>query len=121
MRQRGFALTRFRKRTYSPFRTIVRQREKGVAIVVVEMPVYSQYFAYFENGKEDYTRFVTLLTNVAGSEDAILLRAPAYNVIPEDGWWDRSHLNQQGAEAFTQWLAVRVAYLIISDEIVLAE
>jgi hypothetical protein len=97
--------------------TILRQREKGVAIIVVEMPVYSQYFDYFENGKEDYTRFVTLLTRVAGSEDAILLRAPAYNMIPEDGWWDRSHLNQHGAEAFTQWLAKHVAHLSVAGEI----
>lgn len=97
--------------------TILHQREKGIAVIVVEMPVNSQYSAYFENGRGDYTRFVTQLTRVAVAEDAILLRAPADDVIPEDGWWDRSHLNQLGAEAFSQWMANEVSQLENMGEI----
>lgn len=96
---------------------IARQKQNGSQVVVVEMPVSDDYFAYMEQGRKDYDRFVTQASDRLSAEDTIFLRTSSEQLIPDEGWWDRSHMNKTGADIFTQWLAKRLSGLTLSGDI----
>jgi hypothetical protein len=95
---------------------IARQRHNGSQVVVVEMPVSAAYFAYMEQGKKDYDRFVSQVSDTLSAEGTIFLRSSP-DLIPDAGWWDRSHMNMRGADIFSQWLAKKIADLVAAGEI----
>jgi hypothetical protein len=95
---------------------IAQQEGAGSQVVVIEMPVSEAYAAYFEQGQADYDRFVRRVGETLTAEQSLFIRA-APGLIPDDGWWDRSHMNEIGANLFSEWLAGRIADLIAAGEL----
>jgi hypothetical protein len=84
----------------------LRNQERQVVVVV--MPVHSNFMYFFQNGEKDYARFISSLEEtLAQSETEFWFTNGAVN-IPTDGWYDYSHLNLQGAEIFSTWLGTEV-------------
>ncbi len=77
-------------------------------VLIVEMPVSDEYFGYFENGKDDYDRFVAAIVAITADKKIPLIQTSNTQIIPEEGFWDRSHMNLVGANIFTEWLAFQV-------------
>jgi hypothetical protein len=96
---------------------IVGEQGEGTQVIVVEMPVNSQYFSYFSQGQVDYDRFATEVSTLLTTEGITFLRPLAVDLIPENGWWDRSHMNLQGADIFSQWMAEQIARLVAEGEL----
>jgi hypothetical protein len=91
---------------------IAGQNEKGNQVIVIEMPVSQEYFDYFENGQEDYERFADQVGATLSSQGTVFLRTVPADLIPSEGWWDRSHMNLIGANIFSQWLAAKIVGLV---------
>ncbi|MFO7679732.1 MAG: hypothetical protein R6X34_06745 [Chloroflexota bacterium] len=96
--------------------TIANQDRDASQIIVVEMPVREDYFNNFTNGEADYARFVNLVSETLTAEQALFIRAVP-GLIPEVGWWDRSHMNESGANLYSEWLAGRIADLLAAGEL----
>ena len=99
---------------------IVSQKEMGVQIAVVELPLHRRYFQFF--GKH-YQRFVNKTRSVSLAHDAFYLSSNSDLVLPDDGWLDEaSHMNATGAKIFSHWLgyeigkAVEEGILTLSQE-----
>ena len=96
---------------------VLSQQDNGTQIVVAEMPVSSAYYDYFGQGKADYDRFVNSVAPLVKSYNLPFLEAPADQLIPEEGWWDRSHLNVVGAEIYSNWLGEQIGKAAIDGHV----
>jgi hypothetical protein len=83
-------------------------RQQGTEVVLVEVPLPATFMYFFENGEADYEKFTTQVGDHARSEGIPFWRTLSLDLIPADGWLNYSHLNQEGAEAFSEWLGARV-------------
>lgn len=102
-----------RQENLSGLEHILGQQRNGTQIVVVEMPVSSTYYDYFGKGKTDYDRFVNSVEPLVRSRNVPFLRAPDEQLIPEEGWWNRSHMNVVGAEIYSNWLGEQIGKAVI--------
>jgi hypothetical protein len=95
---------------------IVKLRQQRVQVVIVDMPVpRSTYLYFFDNGKDDYKAYVDQIGSYITDNDALFLKTNfrQNQIIPNDGWADRNHMNEYGASIFSEWLGKQlgVAYL----------
>jgi|GEM_PF-2839786 len=90
---------------------VVELHNQPTQILIVEMPVHHTYTGYFLEGEDRYDWFVDAVTQtVAGSDVMFWRTVPDFaNSLPDSAWYDRYHMNSQGAVTFTAWLAERVA------------
>jgi hypothetical protein len=77
-------------------------------VVVVEMPVSDGLYYFFGNGEADYNRFVARVNEMASLHQIPFWRTEPLDMIPDDGWFDYSHLNTTGAKIFSTWLGQQV-------------
>ena len=77
-------------------------------VVVVEMPVSDGLYSFFGNGETDYNRFVAQVDEMASLHQIPFWRTEPLDMIPDDGWFDYSHLNTTGAKIFSTWLGQQV-------------
>jgi hypothetical protein len=96
---------------------IAQQEAGGSEVVVIEMPVSLDYVDYFAHGQVDYNRFVAQVGGRIAATEATFL-SPAPGLIPDEGWWDKSHMNVIGADIFSAWLAGRIVALLEAGELV---
>ena len=89
-------------------REILTLNSPALQIVIVEMPVQVSYFDYFQNGRADYDRFLRQIQSEVQSEAIVFIETSDRAIVPEEGWWDRSHMNMVGAQVFSDWLAQAV-------------
>jgi hypothetical protein len=90
---------------------IVKSEQSGNQVVVIEMPVSEAYVAYFTQGQADYDRFITEVSAVLAAKEVPFIRARP-GLILDEGWWDRSHMNEIGAKIFSEWLAGKIVELV---------
>jgi hypothetical protein len=94
-------------------RQILQQSEKGVQVVIVEMPFYETGFQYFKNGRIDYDQYVNQVDQLTSSRGIDFWRiSNQVEIAPED-WWDILHLNIQGADQFSKWLGNHLSDTIL--------
>lgn len=97
--------------------TNIANQDRGTSqIIVVEMPVREDYFNDFTNGEADYARFVNLVSDTLAAKETLFLRA-TMGQIPDEGWWDKTHMNLIGADIYSQWLAEKIAGLIADGKL----
>ena len=94
---------------------VIEQNGSDVHLIVVEMPVQQSYFGYFANGKQDYDQFINMVSSLMTINEVPFLQASSEQNIPADGWWDKSHLNMQGASAFSQWLGREIGKVLLGE------
>jgi hypothetical protein len=80
-------------------------RLEGVEIVLLEMPVHDSFIAYFPDGKLDYELAVSTVRTAAEEQSVPFYATIDSSMILDEGWLNRNHLNSQGAQIFSSWLA----------------
>jgi hypothetical protein len=90
---------------------IMEYNRSATQVIVVEMPVSDGLYYFFENGDEDYNRFVTRVSELASLHQILFWRTEPLDSIPDNGWSDYGHLNVTGAEIFSTWLGEQVGRL----------
>jgi len=88
---------------------LVRVRQQGVDVVLLEMPIHPQTSAFFRYAERDLTTVRARVREFADARDIPFWPATEPGLIPEHGWSDIGHLNTTGAAAFSAWLGERLA------------
>jgi hypothetical protein len=78
--------------------------ERGVEVVIVEMPVSPTFFGYFERGEEEHEDFTAVVSEVVSEAGKAFVSAPPEDIFPVKGRSDRVHLNKYGASIFSRHL-----------------
>jgi hypothetical protein len=92
-------------------------QDSDTQIVLAELPVHSTYMLFFENGEKDYQIFIDHVEELTSKQDAIFWQVMHLNIIPDDGWMNRNHLNSTGASIYSQWLGEKIANAVQSGEL----
>jgi hypothetical protein len=90
-------------------------RQTGV--VLFEPPLHSSFLTFFGQGRADYLRGVAFLEATAAQNGATFLSTTLLDLVPDDGWRDRNHLNRKGAETFSRWLGMQIGQAVIEGKI----
>ena len=77
-------------------------------VIITEMPVADGLFYFFGNGKDDHQRFLAQVEQLAQAHEVPFWQTDTLDMIPEDGWFDYSHVNTTGATIFSTWLGQQV-------------
>jgi hypothetical protein len=88
---------------------ILGLKQQAVPVLVVEMPVHPTYVDFFGRGEQDQDLFRASVAQAAQAQAVPFLPADPSLPLPNSDWTNRNHLNPQGAEAFSAWLARQVA------------
>lgn len=79
-----------------------------VGLAVVEMPIHPTYLDFFGNGKADFDR-VTEETRARAESRGVPYWSPDELRFPSRAWWNRIHLNSNGADILSRWLGRKLA------------
>ena len=53
----------------------------------------------------------------SSKQDAIFWQVMHLNIIPDNGWMNRNHLNSTGASIYSQWLGEQIANAVQSGDL----
>lgn len=84
---------------------ILQLQNQGTKIVIVEMPVQTEFIQYYPHQWKDQEQFIQAIQTVVSSFDSQFLPTTGVVTLPENGWYTKNHLNSIGANVFTRWLA----------------
>jgi hypothetical protein len=88
--------------------SIAEISDNDIKVVMVVMPISRSFYAFFENGKEDYSHITDVIQHALADTDTVLVQTDGQILLSDSDWWDYSHLNFGGAEQFSYWLGDRV-------------
>jgi hypothetical protein len=91
----------------------ILEEKAHTAVVVVEMPVPDTYFNFFDTPTSDYQAFLDTLKAVTGDYQVLFLETTSQDLIPNDGWFDYSHVNNKGATLFSLWLGEQIGRSVV--------
>lgn len=93
--------------------TISRLKAQGIQVIVVEMPVHPDFFPYLvEGGASEYQK--EFILPIQGFLDKngipfIQTQQVVENLMDDSDWYNRNHLNINGAEKFTAFIAQKIS------------
>ncbi|OQY29634.1 MAG: hypothetical protein B6I38_08050 [Anaerolineaceae bacterium 4572_5.1] len=87
---------------------VLSQPDKKV--VIVEMPVHSAALQYFGDPSEDYQEYITTVEQTVQDYGGKFISTANLN-IPNIGYSNKFHLNQDGAPLFSEFLAQELVHL----------
>jgi hypothetical protein len=90
---------------------------RDLQALIVEMPRPLTSVHFFGNGEQDQQRFINQVESMAESQSIPFWQTTKLGLIPEDGWWDYSHLNTQGARIFSEWLGQQVGSAVVQGRL----
>jgi hypothetical protein len=90
---------------------------QGIELVLVEVPLPATFMVFFDKGQTDYEKYVEQVGGYAASQGVPFWWTLPLDLIPDDGWYNYSHLNQDGAEVFSVWLGQRLGEAVLRGEI----
>jgi hypothetical protein len=104
---------KFDSTEFSGLQEIVALKKKGVEVIVVEMPVHPKFAPYYmEGGVDAYNElFIRPISQYLLEENIpfIQTQTDISEIVAEDGWYNRNHLNSRGAKQFTAWLGKKIS------------
>ncbi len=84
---------------------------KGMAertqVLVLEIPVLPRFYRLFGNGAFDQRKALRSIRSRAERCGALFVSPPP-GLVPEQGFANSNHMNGQGAEVFSRWLALQL-------------
>jgi hypothetical protein len=89
------------------------QREPGQQTVLLEMPVHPTYLHYYGRGEADYRLGLAAAEQAAANAGAPFWTTTREDLIPEEGWTNRIHLNALGARVFSEWLGTQLGNAVL--------
>jgi hypothetical protein len=102
-------------RRFTPYRILpdnlvkVMELQAQVPILLLELPVHPTLMYFFENGVDTYREmWIEPVETIAARRGTPFWQTSSLEIIPEEGWGDRSRLNPVGAEIFSRWLGGQV-------------
>jgi hypothetical protein len=105
---RIFSAYRMLPENLEALESMMAHNRSGSPVILVEMPVSDGLFYFFGNGESDYDRFLTQVGELAGRHRVPFWQTEPLDFIPDNGWFDYSHLNKTGAAIFSRWLGQQV-------------
>jgi hypothetical protein len=90
---------------------IANYSKQGIQVIFFEAPVLDTYYDSFGNGKDDYDKFVNVVSDVSKEYGIPFIRTNELTIFPEDGWWNNYHFNWVGADIFSRWLGEQIGLL----------
>ncbi len=96
---------------------LLQLRERGLRIVVLEMPVHTSVVRWFEEEPAVYQIPMARIRNQVQRCGAPFWETQSQRLVPEDGWGDVWHTNGRGARVFSRWLGARVAGAVETGEL----
>lgn len=85
-------------------------------IVLVEMPVYPPVvFRLF--GADTYQTFNADIVRFTAPAGVIYWPTTLHNLVPQRGWADLNHLNEEGATIFSTWLGQQLAAAVLRGDL----
>jgi hypothetical protein len=88
-----------------------------IGVVVVEMPVHPTFLNFFGNGEADFVRGLGALRALVDPTGLELVETTLLDIVPDDGWANRNHLNEHGAAFFSRWLGEQLAERVLAGRI----
>lgn len=84
---------------------LITLNKNGRQVIIVEVPMHPSLFFFLPNGETDYEQFLQQVGDQIPAETIPLLwRTSTPQLIPDDSWSDRFHMNEKGATLFSQQL-----------------
>jgi len=103
------------------FKKLLSLNDKDTQVIIIEAPIHKRFIPhYIGETKESYIdQFLDPVSELTRSEGVLFWQTSATleNVLPDDVWLDLKHLNKDGADIFSRWLAVKLADSINHGEI----
>lgn len=96
-------------------RQVIEQSQKGVQVIVIEMPFYETAFDFFANGKQDYDAYVLQVDRITAKNGILFWGLDDQPSIGHENWWDYFHLNIHGVNLFSRWIGNQLAHAYIQD------
>lgn len=90
-------------------RELLNQTEKKVQILVVEMPSPQTYLYFFKNGNQDYQKFRKQIGAILDDAQVPYIPMASSQTFGDESWADYSHMNENGAQVFSQWLGEKLS------------
>lgn len=81
-------------------------------IMFIEVPSHQSYLQYFNNGGEGFQNFTRAVQGVAAEYDVPFWQLRDLNLLPDEFWNDRHHMNPNGARLYSDWLGTQVGYAV---------
>jgi hypothetical protein len=78
-------------------------------VFVVETPFLPLLYSASQESAARHNQFISLAAQLTARYNRPFLPTQGIVSIPDDGWLDFKHLNQSGAETFSQWLGEQIA------------
>lgn len=92
--------------------TMTDLKSRGISVIVVEMPVHPEFFPYLvEGGDAKYREeFLFPIEEFLERNDIQFLRTQPVigNLVEDSHWTNKNHLNFEGAEKFTSFIAHKI-------------
>ena len=82
-----------------------------VGVLVVEMPLHRTFFHFFGNGRADFDRGLQAMRDRIAPTHVEFIETTDLQLISDDGWANRNHLNTQGALILSRWLGEQMGSL----------
>jgi hypothetical protein len=78
-------------------------------VLLVEMPVPKTFYAFFNQGEQDYRNFVEIVTSRAEARN-VPFWTTSDLMLPVSFWYNYNHLTPDGAERYSRWLGQELAH-----------
>lgn len=88
---------------------IAAMNGRGPTMILVEMPVPPSGIHLLGGADATFDKYVQSVQDAADSQGTLFVPTTRLKLIPEDGWADLIHLNQNGAHVFSMWLGHTLA------------
>jgi hypothetical protein len=96
---------------------LMAQNSGDTQVLIIEMPTPPTYMLFFDNGRQDYQRFIDQVESMAESRAVPFWQTTRLQLIPDEGWWDYSHLNTKGAQVFSKWLGEQLGSEVLQGKL----
>jgi len=102
-------------------------KQNQVQVVVVHMPYHQSLVEFLDDQgkplpqKQSMHRLISeldvQLNSIALEQSCLLWRLPDSMQLSDESWLDRYHLNRTGSQAFSRWLAEKIASAVESGQL----
>lgn len=96
------------ERQVAGLRQVLALKDQGIDVLIVEMPLRPALLDTLKNAGADRDTFVTRLSQWVGGSQGEVIFTQQLHLIPEEGWYNDTHMNLTGAEVFSRWLGEQV-------------
>jgi hypothetical protein len=98
-------------------RQIADLQSANTQIIAVEMPVSDTFYYYLDGGRQEYSLFVEEIRKTLSENSTGFLQVESLLPLPSNLWFNRNHLNTEGAEQFSKWLGERLGEAVAEGKV----